>query len=149
MRLVRWFRANPVSISMSLLIGSLCGFALGFWLTYQPPAWIEFADLKASHVLGSKVISVSGKYLVNRECDSQRPVIWRTEALATDGQVAIYGPRPEPPPLTLGSHEYVSEIPLKEDISPDGWAVSVITTCSNELPPTVASHPALVSVTRP
>lgn len=131
----------------ALLIGILLGSILSWWLNYDKPRWMHFESLSASYVLGEKEIELSGAYVVARPChDGKGPIIWRAEALATDGQVAIYGPSPALPDLDVGYHQYADSIQLLQTIQPDGWVVRIIVTCPGEQPETVVSPPARVMV---
>lgn len=121
--------------------------AVGGWLWALPPTpWLEFHWLTAHYEVGQREIALSGRYTVNFVCPPDVEVIWRTEAIATDGQLALYGPKPGLPPLGVGNHEYKSSIPLLEAILPDGWVVRVIATCPGMKPDTAVSLAAAVRV---
>ena len=132
----------------AVLLGGTAGFAASWWLNQPTPPWLNFSRLAAHYDTGTVEITLSGSFVVNRECEVPAPVIWRTEAIATDGQLALYGPKPEPPDFTYGYHEYVGTIPLLGEISPDGWVVRVLVTCPGEKPETVSSPAARVAVFR-
>jgi hypothetical protein len=106
---------------------------------------LNIENLQALYTTGAEEITLTGDLVVARECEEGVAVIWRTEAVATDSQIALYGPKPGMPPLTKGHHPYVSSIPLLEKILPDGWVVRIIATCPGETPETVVAA-ALVQV---
>lgn len=133
---------------ISLFIGACIGVAIG-WLTDKPPpTWMHFETFRATYVLGSKVVRLSGVYEVTQICDDNT-LIWRTEILATDGQIALYGPKADAPMLTEGWHQYDEDIMLLRPILEDGWVARAIVTCPDERPDTVVSPPAVVTVHEP
>lgn len=131
---------------LAVLIGALIGGASGWWYALPPTEWLNFTELRASYKHGAKEISLLGRYEVIRQCTLDDAVIWRTEAIASDGQLAVYGPKPGLPPLERGQHSYISSIPLLQRILPDGWVVRIIATCPGEKPETVVSPAAVVLV---
>lgn len=144
-----WWWPQWLCLTNPPMAGVVFGVALGAaisWFIYAPQAlWMKFDWLTATYVTGSDRILLAGLYEVGRPCDA--PVIWRTEALATDGQIAVYGPSaPGLPPLTVGEHAYEDAIALLEPIFPDGWRVTVIVTCTSEPRGTVASPSVPVEI---
>lgn len=133
--------------TLAALVGMVLGAVGGWWYALPPEPWLLFHRLTAVYELGSRDIELRGYYTVEKECRGDLDVIWRTEAIASDGQLATYGPKPGMPPLTHGPHVYVSSIPLVETIRPDGWVVRVIATCPSLKPETVVSPAAPVRVT--
>lgn len=130
-----------------VLIGLVLGAGIMWFFTREPLPWLEFQSLEATYKTGSTDILLNGVYRINLECDhGSKPVIWRTEALATDGQIAIYGPKPAPPLLTVGEHRYYATLRLLESINPDGWESRVIASCAGAYPETVASPAAIVRI---
>ena len=119
----------------------LLGMAFGSWISWwlnRP--WLEFMSLMATYELEAHEIKLYGYYQVNRECKAEPAgAVWRNEALATDGQIAMYGPRPEAPPMFKGEHRLAMSIPLEERILPDGWKVTAEAYCAGESPETVVS----------
>ena len=132
-----------IILAVSLLACVTIGLGAGWWLGSPPPPWLVFKELHASYRLGSNEILLTGRHLVNRECAS--PVSWYQEALATDGQIAQYGPVSGAPLLTKGMHLYEDKIALTEEIFPDGWKVWLIARCESE---TVTSMSARVVITK-
>ena len=132
-----WFKAE-CAVFWSLIAGVAVGGIIAWWISRPPTPWIKFEWITATYVpqgIDGPEIQLKGVYYVNREC--HRKVIWRTEAIATDGQIALYGPKPGAPPLTKGRHEYEATLPLLAGIRPDGWRSTVIITCPGETPETV------------
>lgn len=139
--------ASEVGLAtLSLLVGATIGVGLGWWTNRPVQPWVSFAEFEASYVLESKVVKLAGLYRVFRVCYTD--LIWRTEILATDGQIALYGPKDDEPVLTSGWHEYHEEVRLLRPILEDGWVARVIITCPEEHPDTVVSPPAVVEVHR-
>lgn len=133
----QWFKAECLAF-WSLMIGIAVGGIITWWAARPPTPWIEFEWLTAVYVPQGKdgpEIQLKGVYYIVREC--RRKVIWRTEAIATDGQIALYGPKPAVPAVTEGRHEYEATLPLLAGIRPDGWRSTVIMTCPGETPETV------------
>jgi hypothetical protein len=140
------------------MVASGClGLVLGWWLGQPPAAWMDFYQLRAFYAVEGREITTDGQYEVRRECattDEARGiepsgssrVIWRYEAIATDGQIASYGPKPPAPSFDKGEHHYTGSIPLQRMISPDGWVVRILITCPGEEPETVTSPAARVEV---
>lgn len=143
-------RRQLISKVLPICIGLVIGGGLSWWITSQQTPWLEFDKLTSTYQPGAREIQMVGEYTVHRPCDGEqnRLVIWRTEALATDGQIALYGPKPDMPPMTVGTHVYSAPITLQEAILPDGWRTSVIITCAGANPETVASPSALVTILR-
>lgn len=131
-------------VIVAALTGVVIGAAGGWWYNLPPTPWLKFGPLSASYAPEAQEITLKGSYTVHRMCNKGLDVIWRTEAIATDGQLAVYGPKPGMPLLTAGDHPYSSTIPLLERIRPDGWVVRVIATCPGEDPETVVSMAATV-----
>jgi hypothetical protein len=142
------------TVNLIGLIGSgLLGLALGWFLGRPPDPWLDFDELQAFYELDARQITTAGHYEVSRECDVSKTskgtepagssrVIWRYEAISSDGQIAVYGPRPPAPSFANGEHRYTGSIPLLREIDPDGWVVRVLITCPGEAPETVTSPPA-------
>lgn len=121
--------------------GVIVGSGVSWYLT-RP--WLEFEWLTASYERGAERITLLGEIRVNRSCPPE-DVIWRTEALANDGQVASYAPTEQAPVLTKGLHQYEGEIALKEPILPDSWQVTIIVSCAGDGFGTAASKRTLVT----
>lgn len=141
----------------AIILGIVFGSVASWWLNTPAPAWLNFTTLEAYYKSGAVEITTVGQYIVNRECAPSQIakgdvpagtelVIWRTEAIATDGQIASYGPRQPAPDFGLGPHRYVKAIPLTKEINPDGWVVRILITCPGESPETVTSPAAKVQV---
>lgn len=138
-----WFCLHKPAVLTSV-VGLALGFGISWWIN-RP--WMEWEWITATYRLGDFRIALVGQYDVNRDCWRQGgQVLWRTEARATDGQIALYGPGEATPSLTVGSHRYEGEIALVEKINPDGWQVFVIVTCPGETPESVVSPAARVDV---
>lgn len=136
---------NPVFVGV--MAGLILGGTISWYLNKPTPRWMEFEWLTAHYRPEGLVIALNGEYRVIRKCPLSRGgVIWRTEAIATDGQIALYGPTESHPDLTTGNHVYKGNISLLEPINPDGWIVRVIVTCPAENPETVVSPPAPVDL---
>jgi hypothetical protein len=140
-----WGRSTSCAIVWSMVVGALIGGGGAWWFS-RP--WIEFNPLIAQYIEGDPAIYVSGTYSVNRECDiSKSPIVWRIEALATDGQIALYGPQPVLPDMSRGRHYYQEKLPLLATIRPDGWRTTVLVTCTSASgQQTIASDPAIVQM---
>ena len=143
-----WGRSVSCAAVWSMVLGALVG-GVGAWWFSRP--WIEFKPLTAYYIDGDPAIYVSGRYQVNRECNtSSSPIVWRIEALATDGQIALYGPQPVVPEMSRGEHLYNEKLPLLETIRPDGWRVTALVTCTSASGrQTIASDPAVVRMIDP
>ena len=141
----KWMVRNRLP-ALSLLVGAALGAAISWWWAQPPTPWIKFEWLVATYKEGSDAIELRGAYVVHRACPVDKAVIWRTEALATDGQIAIYGPKPNLPPLDEGYHQYSAPLSLLHGIKPDGWRSTVIATCPGERPETVPSPSASVQM---
>ena len=157
----QWGRDPRCWILYSTFLGSLVGFSIAWW--YNRP-WIEFEYVAAAYQLEAHEIFLDGYYQVNRECGNRSPLdkliawllnkpllpkiepVWRNEALATDGQIALYGPLPAPPDLSRGEHRLHMRIPLLAEIYPDGWKATARAYCPGERPETVISPLAVVVI---
>lgn len=131
---------------LPVCIGLVLGAGAMWYLTRGQLPWLEFSMLNASYTLGSTEIDIAGAYIVRRPCNHDGKVVWRTEALATNGQIAVYGPKPDAPTLTVGEHQYHTTLPLLDMIDPDGWEVRLLVSCAGAYPETMASPRAVVSI---
>lgn len=145
----------------AVVVGMLAGIWVSWWIN-RP--WLEFERLDATYRLTAHQILLQGSYKVNRECDHggwwgaltrwvfgkavppDNVPVWRNQAIATDGQIALYGPIPEAPSLAPGHHTFAMTIPLLAEIYPDGWTVTSFASCPGERPETVVSRLAVVLV---
>ena len=116
------------------IAGLIVGGAIGWWVNKPPARWVHFFGLRAEYHLGSTAIHVTGDYEVVRSCrDSageRGEVRWTMAAIATDGQIALYGPASPPPDLSLGEHSYEDTIELREPIIADSWQVYITVQCA-------------------
>ena len=143
-----WGRSTSCAVIWSMVIGAMIGGGTAWWFS-RP--WLQFESLTAQYIKGDPAIYVSGSYQVNRECEIRHsPIVWRIEALATDGQIALYGPQPIVPEMSKGVHLYQEKLPLRAMIRPDGWKVTVLVTCTSASgQQTIASDPTVVVMVDP
>lgn len=136
----RW-RARKWSVKLTVVVVlcSVAGFALSWWINRPQPPWLTFTDIRATYEPGSTVIEVTGTYTATRTCpptgepNEADPLEWRQEVTGTQRQpLASYAPQPAPPVLETGTHGFAQEIPLNEGINPDGWSVAVLASCAKE-----------------
>ena len=137
-----------VSAVVGAATGALLGAGIAWYWVVGPAPWMSFDDLQATYVRDSRQIGLSGHYQINRPCPDAKKIVLRVEALATDGQIAMYGPKPGVPDVTEGRHVYVDSLPLLQAIEPDGWIVRAIITCPGELEDTIVSPSATVLMSR-
>jgi hypothetical protein len=143
-----WFSRRSASF-WALLAGGLFGAGLAWYIAAPETPWLEFKDLRADYVLDSHEIQLAGHYAVNRTCLPSGKLIWRVEALATDGQIAIYGPKGRVPHLEE-SGVYTESVALAQEIQPDGWTARLLISCiTGAKVETVVSPTATVSMRRP
>lgn len=148
-----------------VLWSGVLGLAIGAWISwYINRPWLEIFFVSATYRAQWNEILLEGYLDVNRECDGdttlrtlldwlltgREPVhvtpVWRNQAIATDGEVALYAPIPDPPPLTKGEHRFSMTIPVLEGIFPVGWLITIAVTCSGESPETAVSRQTSVIV---
>lgn len=130
-----------LQVGVFVAFGLVVGFAASWWINHPTPPWLEFHSIAAIYERGSTVVKVRGVYTAHKECSregqnvqqsSPAPLVWRQEVEGTGPEVVSYAPRPEAPELKIGTHEFFTEIPLNEGISPDGWHVAVLVSCGTE-----------------
>lgn len=144
-KFVEWFKGRWANCdrvrTISVIAGITLGASVSWYLNIPVPPWIEIHEVQATYARGSKVVNVSGSYTAARICSrleqgtmpgSPEPLVWRQEVRGTGAEVVQYAPRPASPTLEVGTHSFVTEIPLNEGISPDGWSVAVIVSCDTE-----------------
>lgn len=131
--------SRPVWVSA--LVGVLIGAAISWWINSPIPPWIEIDEVSATYVRGSRLVNVAGEYTARRTCSreeqgtlskSPEPLLWRQEVQGTGPEIVQYAQRPDPPVLQIGTHPFVTDLPLDEGIDPDGWRISVIVSCDTE-----------------
>jgi hypothetical protein len=143
-----WFSTKVASV-WALVAGGVFGAGLAWYIAMPEAPWLEFKDLQANYVLDSHQIELSGHYTVNRTCQPNGKLIWRVEALATDGQVAIYGPKGNAPHLANHDGVYAESVALAQEIQPDGWTARLLISCiSNNKVETIVSPTATVNMRR-
>jgi hypothetical protein len=152
----RWrARSWSPKLIATVVLCFVAGLMVSWWVNRPVPPWLEFGDVQANYVKGSRAIQVEGTYTATKTCDGnggmddgREPLIWRQEVEGSGPQIVNYAPRPAPPDLQLGTHEFRTEIPLDEGIDPDGWRVSILVTCT-ETPFAIRSESATVTYVDP
>ena len=145
-----WCLTSPPILGC--VVGLIIGGTASWWINHVPPRWLEFQSLAATYSTGDLKIHLKGRYHVERECrreDGMGPIMWQKRAIATDGQVALYGVVRMPPPLVLGDHYYDDVIPLKQPINPDGWYILLAVICPGEDPEMIVPPRAVIQVIPP
>ena len=143
---------SRIILAGALLVSAAIGLGIGWWLGSPPPPWLAFPEVRATYVPGSNVVEVTGLYRARNTCTkddaagSMNPLVWRAEVVGSGPEIAQVGTIPPPPNLTLGEHPFKTAIELTEGISPDGWVVAMLVTCTGQRPilEPIRSHPVPV-----
>ena len=134
-------RRDRIILAVTGAVSAAVGLGGGYWLALPPPPWLTFHEVRASYVPGSNVITVDGRYRARNVCakdddvpGTTNPLVWRAEVVGSGPEIVQLGTTPPPPILELGDNKFKTAIQLTEGISPDGWVMAMLVTCTGKQP---------------